>query len=705
MQVDDDEDWFVELTDEDTPDLIYDAEDAYTKTYSQALLAGEDLNPSERMELFDSGASCHMSSYRNQFIDYKAIVPKSITAADNHTFQAISKGDLMISIPNGKSVTHICLKDVLYTPKMGITLISISKLDVAGFAALFCDKWCQIFSEKRKKLSEVPLTKGLYCLRSAHKPFVGLAKASDTLTMAEIHSHLGHLAPEAIRKMLKDRAITGITLDDAHATMGTCDSCEYAKTTCKPIGKLHDPPRREELGDEIHTDPWGPSLVQTSAHSRYYASFTDDFMQFTKLYLLKLKSDTFDSYLAYEAWLSTQHNTKIKRLRSDRGGEYMSEEFTKYLKSKDTERRVTVHDMPEHNGVAERLNRTLAECVRAMLHASSLPKSLWGEAMMHATWLKNRSSTRRLGNKTPYEVLYNKKPDLQKLPVWGCQVKVHNVTGSKLNMHARDGHWVDFNLKSDRHRIYCADRGTVGIKQSIVFERRSDVMISTSVSVQPEGEKRNSPDSSHGKSNTDSTDASTSSNEPIREVSQRTMPAEDLPSHLRDGFEPQPPEPVLCRSTRQRFELEYFKRLKAGEGMADGQMTHLIETAKATIEELFDGTMRMGECPDDDDVIFTMVAGIVEAEALDPLTVDEARSRPDWEKWETAIVAKLSLDNVQMWRVVERPIGMNVVGCKWVFKIKWNTVGEIDKYKARLVMKGYSQVQGVNYNDTYAPVI
>ena len=196
-----------------------------------------------------------------------------------------------------------------------------------------------------------------------------------------------------------------------------------------------------------------------------------------------------------------------------------------------------------------------------------------------------------------------------------------------------------------------------------------------------------------------------SSNEPVREVSQHTTPVEDLPSHLGDGFEPQPPEPALHRSTRQRFESEYFKRLKAGEGTADRRTTQLIKMAKAAIEELFNGTMRTGECPDDDDVIFAMVAGIAEAEALNPSTVDEARSRPDWEKWEMAIAAKLrSLDDTQMWRVVERPIGMNVVGCKWVFKIKQNAAGEIDKYKARLVMKGYSQVQGVDYDDTYTPI-
>jgi len=183
------------------------------------------------------------------------------------------------------------------------------------------------------------------------------------------------------------------------------------------------------------------------------------------------------------------------------------------------------------------------------------------------------------------------------------------------------------------------------------------------------------------------------------------MQTDDTPDHLGNAFEPPPPEPALRRSTRQRFKSEYFKRLKAGEGVADGQTTHPNETAKAAIEELFDGMTRTGECPDDDDVVFAMVAGVADAEALDPSTIDEARSRVDWGRWQTAIESELSsLADARTWKVVECPDSVNVVGCKWVFKIKWNAVGEIDKYKARLVAKGYSQVQGVDYDDTYAPV-
>ena len=206
--------------------------------------------------------------------------------------------------------------------------------------------------------------------------------------MAEVHAQLGHIAPTAIRTMLKDGTISGISLNEAHSTMGTCDSCEYAKASYKPIGKERDPPRREELDDKVHTDLWGPSPVQTPGHSLYYASFTDDHTGYTMLYLQKTKAETFTSYKSYKAWLSTQFDTKIKCLCLDCGGEYLSNEFSQHLKSKGMEHRITVHDMPEHNSMAEHLNHTLVEHVRAMLHVSALPKNLWGEAIMHATWLK-----------------------------------------------------------------------------------------------------------------------------------------------------------------------------------------------------------------------------------------------------------------------------------------------------------------------------
>ena len=141
----------------------------------------------------------------------------------------------------------------------------------------------------------------------------------------------------------------------------------------------------------------------------------------------------------FEAWLRTQFNTPLKRLHSDRGGEYLSDKFSKHLKANGTERKLTVHDTPEHNGLAEQLNRRYIERTRAMLHASGLPKSLWGEAIMHANWLKNRSSTRALNGKTPFEMLYRQKPNLLGLPIWGSSIWVHDPTGSKLDMRAREG--------------------------------------------------------------------------------------------------------------------------------------------------------------------------------------------------------------------------------------------------------------------------
>ena len=112
------------------------------------------------------------------------------------------------------------------------------------------------------------------------------------------------------------------------------------------------------------------------------------------MYSLCQKSGTFEAYQGFEAWLDRQLAAKVKLLHSDRGGEYQGCEFVLYLERQGTVQRFTAHDTPQHNGIAERLNRTILERVCALLHASGLPKYLWGEAAHHVIWLKNQTPTK-----------------------------------------------------------------------------------------------------------------------------------------------------------------------------------------------------------------------------------------------------------------------------------------------------------------------
>ena len=102
-------------------------------------------------------------------------------------------------------------------------------------------------------------------------------------------------------------------------------------------------------------------------------------------------------------------------------------------------RKLTVHDTPEHNGVAEHLNQTLLEKVQAMLHESGLPKFLWADATVHTVYLKNWTWTCTLGDTTPYEILNSQKPNIANLQPWGCKVCIHETRGSKLDGRSKIG--------------------------------------------------------------------------------------------------------------------------------------------------------------------------------------------------------------------------------------------------------------------------
>ena len=105
-----------------------------------------------------------------------------------------------------------------------------------------------------------------------------------------------------------------------------------------------------------------------------------------------------------------------------------------------------------------------------MLHGAGLPKNLWGEAINFAVWLKNRTSTRVLGNVTPFERLYGEKPNLGGLPEWGQRVWVHNNTGSKLDARATEARWIGYDSDSTHaHRVYWLGKGSVSVERNIKF--------------------------------------------------------------------------------------------------------------------------------------------------------------------------------------------------------------------------------------------
>ena len=365
-------------------------------------------------------------------------------------------------------------------------------------------------------------------------------------------------------------------------------------------------------------------------------------------------------------------------MRSDRGGEYLDDDFVKHLRNAGTTRKLTVHDTPEHNGVAERLNRTLLEKVRAMLHDSQLPKFLWAEAAQHAVYLKNRTWTRTIGNTTPYELLHNDKPNLGNLQPWGCRVRVHNDREGipKLEGRSHVGRWLGFDGDTrDGHRIYWPERRTVSVERNVKFNFEDDEVV---VGVLPlEGEfesgERSTPDEAPNET------------EAVNDQNETT---DDLPT--TEG-----------RGKRIRKETEYVRALRDGTGVTGDRSRILprgIQMGSTVVEE------QAGIAIDVPEIDYAMATATQGAEGLMP-TYEEAQKRSDWPRWKIAIQEELnSLNETRTWRLVERPTGANVVDSRWVLRIKKNSAGEVERYKARLVAKGFTQIHGIDYYETYAPV-
>src|SRR6266702_4272133 len=271
-----------------------------------------------------------MSPFRKRFLNYHSIPPCAITTANKQIFYAIGTGDLQIDVPNGSTTTPVLLHDTLHVPEMALTIVSIGCIASTGNTVTFEDKSCKIKNKLGKVIGNIPAsTNGLYKVKHSYMA----SSAGERIEHADIftlHRRLGHISADAICSLIRNNAIQGIQLLDEGFPI-ICDSCKYAKLTCKAIRSKRDAPPAKYFGTEVHSDLWGPSPVTSLGGRRYYVTFTDDATRFTRVDILRTKDQTLSAYRAFAAWACTQHGTKIKALRSDHGGEYTSCEFTQFL--------------------------------------------------------------------------------------------------------------------------------------------------------------------------------------------------------------------------------------------------------------------------------------------------------------------------------------------------------------------------------------
>ncbi|MCO5554758.1 hypothetical protein L7F22_008292 [Adiantum nelumboides] len=167
-----------------------------------------------------------------------------------------------------------------------------------------------------------------------------------------------------------------------------------------------------------------------------------------------------------------EKDLKVKSIRSDREGEFLSENFAWWCKLEGIRHQLTTPYTPCQNGVVERKNRTIMEMARAMLAHASLPRSYWAEACNTAVYIQNRSPTHALQDMTPFQTYYGRKPTVSHFRVFGCSAFVHipKEKRQKLDFKSRKLLFLGYSAESDAYRLYDPDTRTTTVSRDVVFD-------------------------------------------------------------------------------------------------------------------------------------------------------------------------------------------------------------------------------------------
>ncbi|KZV28520.1 hypothetical protein F511_15600 [Dorcoceras hygrometricum] len=454
------------------------------------------------------------------------------------------------------------------------------------------------------------------------------------------HMRFGHLNFGGLKALGDHKMVKGIPKIDHPDQL--CEACLFSKHPRKSFPKQSLSRAIKPL-QLVHADVCGPIKPQSFGKSCYFVLFIDDFSRKTWVYFLKYKSEAFDAFKKFKTLVEKESGYEIKALRTDRGGEFTSNEFNSFCELHGIRRPLTVPRSPQQNGVAERKNRTILNMARTMLKSKNMSKEFWAEVVACAVYLSNRSPTKSLKNVTPQETWSGQTPGVHHLRIFGsiAYAQVPEQERSKLDDRSRKLVFIGYNENSKGYKLFSPDSRRIVISRDVEFDE----------------------------------DATWNWRSKTENDSYDIFPYFDEETDMEQEVEQQDPTPPPSSG------------LSNTPGSSSGEKTPKYRS----LADIYNETQAI-----DGMNLFCLLAD------AEPLSFDEAEKD---EKWRRAMDEEIhAIVKNDTWELTSLPKNHQVIGVKWMYKAKKNANGEVERYKTRLVAKGYKQKHGVDYDEVFAPV-
>jgi len=403
----------------------------------------------------------------------------------------------------------------------------------------------------------------------------------------------------------------------------------------------------------------------------------DDYSRFTWVLFLQHKDEAISHFIEFCKMVENEKGSKIIRIRSDHGGEFENAKFDQLCSKRGYKHEYSAPRTPQQNGVVERKNRTLVELARTMLNEYSLPKHLWAEAVNTACYVVNRVSIRAILNKTPYELWKGYKPKISHFRVFGskCFVLDESPKVTKFDSKSIEGVFVGYAMSSKAYRIYIASHKIVIESVHVKFDEGANQkvekgieIVGTQVPIVDMDESEGQPEQTQP-----NMDAPNVETEPIYDT-----------DATNDEMDPLVEE-VQSKETQHPTEYKIPEDLRE---VPSHPLSNVIGDPRERVKTRSKLNQMIGHC--------AFVSHI------EPKNFKDANVDPNWICAMQEELAQFERNKV--WELVPKPNNRMIIGTKWVFRNKKDENGNVIRNKARLVAQGYKQQEGIDFEETFAPV-